>query len=1524
MPINTDLSVSPYFDDYDNEKDYYKILFKPGVAVQVRELNQLQTILQKQIERFGDNIYKRGTIIDGCNFIFHNPLPFVKINDVETDGTPVNVSVFKGYLAKNSANLVCQIVETSTGFESTFPDLNTLHVKYLNYGSSGSATNFTPGETITIYSPSVSVADVDIMAASQGFSNTDIPVFLSAITVQNSTGGQSFVNSAGQACTFSVGEVITQSVTQAKAEIREVNTSANSTHLILKIRPLATELRIGNTDSWTFIEGYSFTSNTSKITANLHTLIGSGAEGSIITNPTGGITTLIVTKGGSGYYVEPYVTAKYSTANNLAAAEYFNNLNIKAKNYIALVKVNELDASVGDGYGLSVSEGIIYQKGYFSRVENSFIVVEKYSTSTNNVVGFDTREEIVDFRTDMSLYDNATGTFNEKAPGANRLKLTPYLKSVTREEAAADQNFLSIIEFSEGRPFKQNKTTQFNTIGKQIARRTAEESGDYVLDQFLLSTSGQDDFTKEANTFKMSIDPGLAYINGYRVETNDVYKKDIRKGTNTSIGNTSIYINYGNYIKVKELGGLFKFSVGAIVSLRDTTATYITTSSGSSQFAAISAPGLEIGTARIRSLLLNDGSAGDPTAQYKLYLFDIRMNSGKNFEDVRSVYYDGAGTNDGIADLILENGKAFVNDSKNSSLIYYAGARSLKNANNFSYTYRTINDSVTCSTSGQLSISVAANPGEYLPYNTTLSDEQKRSIIVVPLANAICVNAGGSVVTSSGCTTITGTTTTFHTAFKPGDYIRIANSSAAEIKKIASIANATSITTSTTIANSYGPVANVSLVFPRFIPIPLFDRSNRTATVSANTTLNISLGNTISSATTMAVYFNAQRTVNAVPKSITRKAYVKIDTATNSATNVGPWCLGIPDIIRLRSVYQGNSTAVTTNDTLVTSNFWIDHNQKKDYYDVGFLYKNPEYNLSSSVYIMAEFDVLTTTQEGIKTISSYPVDDTVPLANSATTINTVEIPEMYHDNDEYYDLRDHFDFRPYSANTANVATSAADATLNPSEPSQANRFDVTYDKKFPVPQGECTATIENYVGRIDSIIMTSNGDFRVIEGISSAKPSYPDLPDEGLLINHMIIPPYPSLPKYNSANMSQFINRRISNIKFTTKRQTDYKVITPIDAPELEFSQPRRYTMKDIGSLERRIADLEYYASLGFKEDIVNRLKLPSSVDSTTDRFKFGFFVDDFTTTNYSEVNDPTYRSTTSGFELMPGRKQIQLKYKVNYKDAETLSCLNGKKIILPSTKKRLYGQSIATEATSIEVATTQTTYNTTGTEVQSSTTVLREITTKDYELLTKENLVANTRTVAISAGSLGSIDGTQSWNKVFEVGKLAGTIEARGGNQKDKGNLPVLERKIGTTWTQVATAIRGIPGRSDLPTNRTWSIKYAYTPNAAKSDRQFRVIQYAYSEDSALFGGSYPRTEDQTTYTRYNTYTVDLETRVETKTEVIPQTTIVENTTTITRSLFNSRNTALMITETLFNTASRLNTPFIDLTASIQQDINS
>ena len=63
MPQELNLNVSPYFDDFDKDKDYYKVLFKPGYPVQARELTGLQSILQNQIEQFGNHIFKEGSVV---------------------------------------------------------------------------------------------------------------------------------------------------------------------------------------------------------------------------------------------------------------------------------------------------------------------------------------------------------------------------------------------------------------------------------------------------------------------------------------------------------------------------------------------------------------------------------------------------------------------------------------------------------------------------------------------------------------------------------------------------------------------------------------------------------------------------------------------------------------------------------------------------------------------------------------------------------------------------------------------------------------------------------------------------------------------------------------------------------------------------------------------------------------------------------------------------------------------------------------------------------------------------------------------------------------------------------------------------------------------------------------------------------------------------------------------------------------------------------------------------------------------
>ena len=75
-------STSPYYDDFDQTKKFYRILFRPGRAVQARELTQLQTILQNQIEQFGKNVYKEGSRISGGEVFVLNG-SYIKIQEIQ-------------------------------------------------------------------------------------------------------------------------------------------------------------------------------------------------------------------------------------------------------------------------------------------------------------------------------------------------------------------------------------------------------------------------------------------------------------------------------------------------------------------------------------------------------------------------------------------------------------------------------------------------------------------------------------------------------------------------------------------------------------------------------------------------------------------------------------------------------------------------------------------------------------------------------------------------------------------------------------------------------------------------------------------------------------------------------------------------------------------------------------------------------------------------------------------------------------------------------------------------------------------------------------------------------------------------------------------------------------------------------------------------------------------------------------------------------------------------------------------------
>lgn len=1240
MSIQTDLSVSPYFDDYSDQKDFYKILFRPGVAVQARELNQLQTILQKQIERFGNNIFKQGTIIDGCDIAFHPDMQYVKIKDIQVDSTAVDVSTYKNYRVKNQNDVTpldAHVIAVDAGFESTYPDLNTLYVRYLNtgFGTAGVAATangqhvFSAGDTLTVYNPDQPIERIDVVpgAGSTGFAAGDKVVILSAIAVQNTTGGVFFANN------YNEGDHITDGT--ANVVIRSIDTVSVPGSVVFSISPRTEDLKVGDASKWTL------SSNTTVHTvadiqssdARIVNQIGSGAAATLTRSALGEVTNINVTQKGSGYTVLPYV----SISSVGATIRQIDAFAATPQTHLATVTVAPSQYQpIGNAYGMTVGDGVIYQKGYFSRVAEQLVIIEKYNNQPDaKSVGFETTESIINSNQDPSLLDNATGAPNYTAPGANRLQLTPTLSVISKAEADARADWLYVAEFSAGNPYKQNRQTVYNVIGKEINRRFNESAGNYSQNPFLVSTKNTPGFTNEANTFNVFIDPGVAFVNGSRVETTYNYEAPIAKGTaNVTVNNSNITFNYGNYIRVNNVGGYFMFKTGDQVALYDTAATYIKpATAGTTPTTA----GEKIGNARIRSLVEESGIAGSPSGVFRLYLFDVEMNFGKNFSNVRSVYYNG--TTKAVADLILEEGKAVIKDNTMSSLIYYAGNPAISTVADVSYVYRT-SDTGQITSTGSIDLSVPSGGTHTFPYNGgDLSTTQKKDIIVVPLANVETSDANkysGAVTATTTSTKVDGSSTLFISQVREGDFIKFIGTGT--VGQVAQVANDTCLYLTSNA--SVVVTANTFKAFlPAHVPVSL-DRDSRSVTNSSDLKqLTIALGITpLVAGVPMAVTYNVRESdVTPVRKTATRNQFARLCLANNAQAEAGPWALGVGDVFRLKGVYRGSNGTFSTTETDVTQNFYVDHNQTEDFYGISYLYQKPGTNmgLTASDWLLVEFDYFSHGGQGLKAPGgggTYNINDGITLDAATTTINTVEIPEVYGTRGTYYDLRDQFDLRPSANSTVIPSDDPLTAPLNPAEQTGANRFTAA-DKKFPAPDSELSATLTYYVGRTDRIIIDESNQFRVIAGTpGSFEP--PTAPDNALSLNVLKVPPYPSLPYQLSPEMVAYVDTGIANEKYTTRRINNYRVTTAMTNAERAALQPRGYSMKDIGKLERRIADLEYYTSLTLTELAAQKRVIPGA--DGADRFKFGFFVDGFEDYSYADTSNPAYSATIVDGYLSP------------------------------------------------------------------------------------------------------------------------------------------------------------------------------------------------------------------------------------------------------------------------------------------------
>ena len=421
----------PYYDDYDVNKKFLQVLFRPGMPVQARELTQMQTMLQDQISRMGGHFFDNGSKIIGGETSVKERIEYIKL------------PAFLPY---------------SSNYE------------YIG----GTITNGTLVGNITHYVPSDTVDPATIYVE--------------------------YKSAEGDITTFKHSGIY-------KIDITNI--------------------------------GFGYSGN---VTVGFSGGGGTGAA-AVATISGGRIDTIVITNRGTGYTSAPTVNLSAPAGVGAVQATAVATLITDEATITVLnteTKLNEsytfsISTDAGTtGYGalVSINDGIYFINGRFVVVDKQALVVSKYVDVTLNgnelPVGFLINESIVTPEQDNSLYDNAVGSTNESAPGATRYKMEVTLSTKPTDESV--KNFIQIMVLKSGVASNPISQTDYTPIFLEMfARRTYDEAGDFIVNDFLLDVKEHLDTGSNGGKFlgpdggqepliSLTLDPGKAYVRGYEVD----------------------------------------------------------------------------------------------------------------------------------------------------------------------------------------------------------------------------------------------------------------------------------------------------------------------------------------------------------------------------------------------------------------------------------------------------------------------------------------------------------------------------------------------------------------------------------------------------------------------------------------------------------------------------------------------------------------------------------------------------------------------------------------------------------------------------------------------------------------------------------------------------------------------------------------------------------------------------------------------------------------------------------------------
>ena len=173
MPQETNLNVSPYFDDFNEDKNFHKVLFKPSYPIQARELTTLQTILQNQVERFGSHFFKEGSVVIPGQTNYTN-ITAVQVNP-SFAGIPVSSYMDKlvGLTIKGRSSAVTAKILSAIPAQQSERNSITLYVSYIETSNDTTQINFFDNEIIEA-TTAVEITRNVFISVGEGVANTKI------------------------------------------------------------------------------------------------------------------------------------------------------------------------------------------------------------------------------------------------------------------------------------------------------------------------------------------------------------------------------------------------------------------------------------------------------------------------------------------------------------------------------------------------------------------------------------------------------------------------------------------------------------------------------------------------------------------------------------------------------------------------------------------------------------------------------------------------------------------------------------------------------------------------------------------------------------------------------------------------------------------------------------------------------------------------------------------------------------------------------------------------------------------------------------------------------------------------------------------------------------------------------------------------------------------------------------------------------------------------------------------------------